>query len=239
MKLIREINKLFECKTQECISKYIEELAREILLEYQLILGNTYWDITEIEFYLFSDNHPDPFVHKHADYSTGQFRLHGAGIDIAIGNDRGYGGILLRSIRKVGEKELVPSPLKVSDAIIANMGTIESSTISIAPRTTKSSDKIYSTSRIGLNPKNKQITEQQVEFLISPYRYFTADQLNAEKYIKALTFDDAGGLDGATFREYQNSFNLGKSITNPLEIAQGYFNLHSKAKLMGYYSNKK
>lgn len=238
MQLIKDIDLLFECTTIEAISAHFKELAEKILLGYQLNLNDSYWDFTEIEFYFYNDIHPDPFVHPHSDYSTGQFRLHGAGLDIAIGDGKNYGGILLRSIRKVGEKELVPSPLKVCDVIIANMGNIEKSSISIVPKQNKSSDIIYQTPRIGLSSKNKELAEQQVEYIIRPYRYFTADQLLAEKYIKALIFGNNGGLDDLTLKEYQKSFDAGREFTNPLEIIKGYFNLHKKAKLMGYYSNK-
>lgn len=239
MQLIDDINLLFRYSTKQAIEDHFAWLAKQILLGYQLKLSESLWDITEIEFYLYSEIHPDPFAHKHYNYKTGQFRLHGAGIDIAIGNGKEHGGILLRSLRKAGEKDLVPSPLKVSDAIIANMGTIEKSSATIVPKQAKSSDAIYQTPRIGLQTKNKEITEQQVEFIVSPYRFFTEDQFQAEKYIKALVLGNEGGLDEATYNEYIKSYELGKSISNPLEVATGYFNLQAKAKLMGYYSNKK
>jgi hypothetical protein len=234
--LINKIDKIWSIEDPNKIQNHLSYLAEMILLEYQLNLNDSLYDITEIEFYVNKQGHDDPFVHKHYGYKTGQFRIHGAGIDIALGNGIGYGGILLRSIRKQGETILIPSPIKVCDYIIANMGNIEKSSISMVPKKIKCIFPIHQTPRIGLNPKDKLKSEQQVEFIVSPYRYFTLDQLHAEKYIKALILEKTTDLEDSTLNEYKASYESGKKITNPYEVATGYFNLIAKAKLLGYYS---
>ncbi|MDA3892267.1 MAG: hypothetical protein PF517_11445 [Salinivirgaceae bacterium] len=237
--LITEIDKVWMINNPNEMQNYLSLLAEKILLEYQLKLNESLFDITEIEFYINKHDHDDPFVHKHSGFKTGQFRIHGAGIDIALGDEENYGGILLRSIRKAGETQLIPSPIKVCDAIIANMGDITKSSITIVKRAAELNHDIISTPRIGLTPKGKDITTDQAKFLVYNYRFFTHDDLKAEKYIKAICLDIQDGLDTTTVSEYKKSFQEGLQLVNIEPIINGYFNLHSKVKLMGYFSNQR
>jgi len=92
-----------------------EEKARELLDKKGIEVDGRVYEIYEIEFYFHSEDHPDPFVHCHADqltddcwyfhkqshnYRGGTFK----GLDLTFGGEANYGGILIRFIQPYGEE---------------------------------------------------------------------------------------------------------------------------------------
>lgn len=222
------------------LSENLLQIAKKLLCEYELILNYSSWEIKEIEFYLNSETHPDPFVHKHHDYETGQLRIHGAGIDIAIKINGRYGGILLRSIQK-SDENLIEGPIKVCETIIKNMGTIENATLSFLKLEKPLNEKVYYAPRVGLKPEKIETFGNRFEFLVKNYRFFKWNKLDAEKYLIALSMkynfsEEIQGLDKSTFDSYKQSYEQGRideTIDNR-QLIEG--NLIRKAYLYGFFS---
>lgn len=124
------------------------DLANKILNQSVLMINDIPHRICEIEFYLYSANHPDPFTHKDKDqsipnnwyfhkkggnYKSGTFK----GLDmtfrpnvITYNKDFGmYGGILIRSISKLSadgngnadgtKDDFIEGPCRVVDYILS------------------------------------------------------------------------------------------------------------------------
>ena len=121
----------------------------------------------EIEFYLFSETHPDPFVHKNEQQREfGQWYLHGSGFDLCLGNkdlenqQPVYFGILIRSIKKEENGSLICGPVKVCDTLIANYGSaFGTGCMKIETLSESKNFEIKSDERIGL--KKPALTEEE------------------------------------------------------------------------------
>ena len=115
----------------------------------------------EIEFYLFSGAHPDPFVHRNEQQREfGQWYSHAAGLDLCLGNKdleqqgQAYFGILIRSIGKEYESLPIYGPLKVFDSLIANYGSaFGTGCLKIETLPESNNFRIESGTRIGLKDK--------------------------------------------------------------------------------------
>lgn len=248
MDIISKIETIWEAKGEVEISDKIKEISNSILNDYQLKLNNELWDIIEIEFYFNTPDHKDPYVHKHSTesatvYKTGQLRIHGAGIDIAISNSKGsYGGILLRTIKRSFSNDTnIEGPINVCDAIIRNMGTVENSFIKIIGKEESSDSIVYQALRVGLLPKKYIYSEKDTLFLIKDYRFFTDLKLKNEKYIIALGTKNGNSLDRTTYETYRKSFIDGKNL-NYENFDKKFFKefnkLHNKVKLYGYFNKR-
>lgn len=125
---------LWSLLTIEEPSKYwFNRIAEELLLRSQLVIAGKKYEICEIEFYLYNEKHPDPYVHKtEAQLTTGEWYFHREksakkgftfkGIDLTFGNSASkdalrYGGILIRTICPVGGS-LIEGPSKTVDCIL-------------------------------------------------------------------------------------------------------------------------
>ena len=248
MNLIEKIETIWQANHSD-INISIKEIAESILNDYYLKLDGDLWNIVELEFYLYTDSHQDPFVHKHSIdklplYTTGQLRSHESGIDIAISNANinSYGGILLRTIKKEDSLELIEGPINVQKAIIKNMGDINNSSVQFVNRKLRKNDKVYQTPRVGLYPKKDIIMEQQLSFLFEESRFFTNCNLSNEKYIIALSYQNSencnnASLDPSTWKKYKEDFEEGKSAKFISFDELHPFNQHRKAFAFGYYSN--
>jgi 3-methyladenine DNA glycosylase Mpg len=84
----------------------------------------------EIEFYLYSEDHPDSYVHCHEDqlkygfwyfHKTGKSYKGGTfkGLDLCLGEEDTYFGILIRSIYDIQEEKLIEGPCNCVNRILA------------------------------------------------------------------------------------------------------------------------
>jgi hypothetical protein len=248
MSLIEKIKTIWQANDSNYNST-IKEIAESIFNDYYLILNGDFWSIVELEMYLYTSYHKDPFVHKHSInklpfYNTGQLRSHKSGIDIAISNvtNNSYGGILLRTINKEGSSEVIEGPLNVQKAIIKNMGDITNSSFQFVNRKQRKNDMVYQTVRVGLYPKKEILLKEQLPFLFEKSRFFTNCNLDNEKYIIALTYQDSkncniANLDTSTWKNYKEDFEEGKLAESIIFEKLHPFNQHKKAFAFGYYSN--
>ena len=105
----------------------------DILMNYHLLLADTSaFRICELEFYLKSDCHPDPYTHCNPDqlkYGTYYFHKHNTvtyksgtfkGMDITLGDEAtsSYFGILVRAVYNIKTKEFTEGPCNVVHAIL-------------------------------------------------------------------------------------------------------------------------
>jgi len=90
--------------------------------------------ISEIEFYIYSDEHKDDYVHRSAEqqtmnkfyfhkYSNGSFKSGTwKGLDLCFGNEKTYYGVLIRSIVNLDTKQNIEGPCKSVNEILSNYG---------------------------------------------------------------------------------------------------------------------
>jgi hypothetical protein len=78
-------------------------IAEKLLNHYAIKTHESTYRITNVEFYWYSDAHPDKSVYnrKHVDPKSGEWFFHYSGVDISLRNEDGNGGILIRSIYDV------------------------------------------------------------------------------------------------------------------------------------------
>lgn len=103
------------------------DTAIKLMNNYELQINSLKFELTEIEFYFFNcDNHGDTYVHLHdLQKNTNSFLyVHEAwgtygGIDLTFGNNKYYGGILIRGIQFSGK--YIAGPAKVRDKIVAKL----------------------------------------------------------------------------------------------------------------------
>lgn len=128
------LNVNFENK--ETILSDFERIAEKFSKDINIKINNTYYRITDFEFYAFSQNFPDPQTHKHhLQLENGKFYLHSSGIDITFGDGVNYGGILLRGIVKLYDgtdnksgfmKKQYDGPQIVATELLSNLYPLDS-----------------------------------------------------------------------------------------------------------------
>lgn len=110
------------------------EISRELFTKWSLRCCEKSYVLAELEFYLSTEAHPDPYVHKSTGQSAfGKWYFHRAssakigftlkGVDLTFGGPGKHGGILIRAIRSIVEGKLGPiieGPSKVVDAILTD-----------------------------------------------------------------------------------------------------------------------
>ncbi len=175
-------------------------IAWKILNETHLVAGRSRFRIIEIEFYLRSADHPDPYVHcANEQLSVGQWYFHKAGasyrggtfkgLDITFGKGA-YGGVLIRSM-VADDGTVIEGPCNCVNRLLAATGhqTVKSLATSVdcsiytglltlvesAPLTLP----IYTSARVGLN------LDRSPMFANLPYRHIT-DIKNIKKQRKTI-----------------------------------------------------
>jgi hypothetical protein len=115
---------------------WFRAIARTLFTEWVLCCGDAMYALAELEFYMHSDDHPDPYVHKHDSQRTqGEWYFHRAksakigftlkGLDLTFGTKARFGGILVRAIRPLSAGKLglmIEGPSKVVDTLLTDCG---------------------------------------------------------------------------------------------------------------------
>jgi len=182
-------------------------LADYLLNKTCVFVNNKRVRICEIEIYLKSDKHNDPFVHcsddqqtplnwyfhkQNGTYKSGTYK----GLDITFGyKDESYGGILIRSIKPDNE-DLIEGPCKCVDWILkeCNCETISDLTNNnvLSCLNTDSlylkkhnyeSESIFTGPRVGLTLKKK--SGARTKYLMKDYRFLIYPK-NIKKYKNTL-----------------------------------------------------
>lgn len=172
-----------------------ESVARYLLNRCLLVCeGQQYFRICEIEVYLTSSDHPDPYTHcTWEQLTTGQWYWHRAsssngsgyrggtfkGVDLTYGQDingvKSYGGILLRSIFDFHNNRMIAGPCLTVDRLlqcyqVATVGELVAS--GRQPQLIELPEPmvtpVYSGPRVGLT---KTCDPVRSYFAVQPYRF--------------------------------------------------------------------
>jgi hypothetical protein len=79
------------------VASSFSEIAESLINNYLLKVNDTLIEFCDLEFYWNEPNHKDINTHEH-NYQNGQLRPHGSAYYIALRNETGYGGILMRGV---------------------------------------------------------------------------------------------------------------------------------------------
>lgn len=94
------------------INSKFEEVAKELMNGWCIKRGGSLYEIVEIEFYLYNNNHPDCITYPR-NMSQGRWFFHKSGVDITFESDENcYGGILIRGIKSQGDGRYILGPFK-------------------------------------------------------------------------------------------------------------------------------
>lgn len=158
-----------------------------------ILVENKKYRILEIEFYFFKKNvFEDCFTYKDERQKTnGCWFFHYSGVDITFGSKNTWGGILLRSLAAINNKgqisKVICGPLKLKNEMLNNFSSIFDT-----PATFKieqlelTSQKLYMTPRIGLNPEREKKATGTNEFVQLECRYliYPSSILLNKRYLK-------------------------------------------------------
>ena len=138
--------------SEDAVQKRFELLAKQLFNQYEILKGEKIYNFLEIEFYFYSNNHPDNTTYKR-NMPAGKWYTHLSGIDITFeSNNECYGGILIRSI--IDNKEnVVNGPLCTLFELFDNID-IEGESVNIPlirKKTNSNTIQIESTTRFGIN----------------------------------------------------------------------------------------
>lgn len=171
---------------------WFEEMSTELFFKLRLKIKNKEYEIIEIEFYINEDLHPDTFSHSTAQQKqNGRFCFHQTGnsyregnykgVDIAIGNDKRFGGILIRSLKDCSSGRVIEGPSNVVTEILHLFGhqkvrelvshidlDITGLDLSLVS-SEEDSRKPFRTPRVGLTLKKD--TSKKIHFLVKDYRF--------------------------------------------------------------------
>lgn len=108
----------------------IKKIAESLLMTYVLVVNDKEYRLAEIEFYINSKNHNDKYTHgdknqktsgkwyfhryKNGSYKSGTYK----GMDITLGDENTYFGILVRSIYDLNEKKMIEGPCRTVNKIL-------------------------------------------------------------------------------------------------------------------------
>ncbi|MCG9910491.1 MAG: hypothetical protein MH137_04240 [Flavobacteriales bacterium] len=180
---LNEFKKLIQGLTaNENVEEYFDKIAELLMNSICLEVGRSLYRIIEIEFYYNDKNgHNDPYVHNDdMQLSAGMWYFNGMGLDITIGGDNVFGGILIRGIRTIEEKpKYISGPSNVLKELFSKIGDVfsfekmEGGLMGMALREVDSNDfkyeatKLFKSKRIGLTRKPEDVKG----FIDFSYRY--------------------------------------------------------------------
>lgn len=194
---------------------WFEEIANMLMNNFQLKVGENYYRIIECEFYYHSEKHPDVNTHqKEEQFQFCEWYFNDFGLDITFGSkdEKIYGGILIRGIKKIDRNVFdnnfyISGPMKVLRELIKNSGTIFSNTgINLIPNNEGFQDnKIYKSTRVNLS---------KYEFKNYMYRFLV--ELNSSHKFKereivaknnGLSIDEQKKLLGYVINDFKPNDN--------------------------------
>jgi len=174
--------------------KFIEKLAKSLLSKYVLVVGKKEYRLGEIEFYINNAKHNDKYTHgdknqktygkwyfhryQNGSYKSGTYK----GVDLTLGNDDTYFGVLIRSIYDPDTDEMVEGPCRTVNTILELYGYFDVSDYMktkkdpLSARLTKNfylkrkskleEEIVYKGPRIGLSDKYPEWKDVPYRFLI-------------------------------------------------------------------------
>lgn len=162
----------------------MSKMADYVFKNYCLQAGDTPYWFTEIEFYYYSPEHPDPFCkrnpHRAQDtkspgVASDKLFFHYSGVDISFDSDeadkmkRQYGGILIRGIQNPNEKDAVSGPLKVLCHLLNKTQQTKEGRLTLQLAPSPFTDTYKSIPRYGLSAPAGDEAKQK--YIAEPYRF--------------------------------------------------------------------
>jgi len=172
----------------------IQNIANTLLSKYVIVDGTKEYRICEIEFYINNSYHNDKYTHNDPNqktfgkwyfhkYKTGSYKSGTyKGMDLTLGSDNTFFGILIRSIYDIETDTLIEGPCKTVNKFLENNGFtevknyLENKKTPISVRCTKNiylkrktslqKEIIYRGPRIGLSDKYPEWQQINYRFLI-------------------------------------------------------------------------
>jgi 3-methyladenine DNA glycosylase Mpg len=185
-------------KDERC-DEWFHGIADRLLNRSRLMVGGQSHRLVEIEFYYWSEAHPDPFTHRdpiqfhsghwyfhrtHGVYRSGSFK----GLDLTFGQDNASGGVLIRGI-ETSSGALIDGPSLCVDYLLdaTGAGTVAELDRAINRRlawedgnplrleATDALDErtLVRSPRVGLSLKKSASRSEATRFVMRPYRYLT------------------------------------------------------------------
>jgi hypothetical protein len=136
------------CIQYKIMNEQVEEFFRvtqTLFQERYLLIAGQKYQICEVEYYLYSDSHPDSYTHKHPEQlQYGKWHFHRAsnridsgyksgtrkGLDLTLScnddsnSDNEYFSVLIRSIYSFDTKQMITGPCNVVDHILKKYGVV-------------------------------------------------------------------------------------------------------------------
>jgi len=174
------------------------EIASQLLNGTRLLVCGQPHRLVELEFYYYSEAHPDPFAHRHPlqltcgrwyfhrqrdNYRGGSFK----GLDLTFGENTAFGGILIRSL-EAADGTLIDGPSLCVDHLLAQAKVSQVAALdqAIGARVAWDSNsplvleeaavkqhQIFDSARVGLSLKRVHTYPNMPQYLLRPYRYLT------------------------------------------------------------------
>ncbi len=169
---MEQLNLKIDSTSSKSIQNSFENIAKDILLNWQLRINEALFSFTEIEFYYFHKGiHEDNSTHEHK-YDQGLWRFHSQGLDITFQwSEISDGGILIRGLKSdnKSEKEYVNGPRRIVETIFRSFNPVTNiqQQFGLIRKKASESKVIFKTVRHGLS------NTQDNAFKDEPYRYFT------------------------------------------------------------------
>ncbi len=118
-------------ETKESILKSFDAIADKISKDIVFKINNARYQITDFEFYCFAEKLQDPYTHLHKlQQQKCKLYLHGSGIDLTFGEDKKFGGILLRSVIRLQDDKFdmkqFNGPHVVATELFSNLNSLDS-----------------------------------------------------------------------------------------------------------------
>lgn len=200
LKLFKNISllKINDFTSGKLIKRFYE--IADILLNKSILQTNIFhYRISEIEFYIKSGNHQDPFTHCHPEqlsfgsccfhrtsrrlkssYKGGKYQ----GLDLTLGDGENFAGVLIRRICPVTSDGHIDGPSLVVDQILKDYQVDSISTlishyqdpVQLLYQDKLESKPIYMGPRVGLKLKSNQVTEENIHYFFKPFRCLTDPQ---------------------------------------------------------------
>ena len=167
-----------------------KRVASILINEYKIVIARKEFFISELEFYYYSESHPDPYVHKNdLQKSFGTFYAHPkdgnyGGIDLTLGDEEKdiYCGVLIRGLKDKEEnfisgpnlvKKEIYNILKLNNYQELQNCIDEKINFNIIESHNKH-EKIFCSTRIGLKPKFEDYIENG-KYIYKLHRFIAYD----------------------------------------------------------------
>lgn len=210
---------------------WFTRIAERLLNGCRLIAGREPHRLVEIEFYYWSDAHPDPFAHRdpiqfhigrwyfhrtHGTYRGGSFK----GLDLTFGEGQTSGGILIRGM-VAADGMLIDGPSLCVDRLLGAAGaeTVAALDRAVQPRLAweegnplrlEATDReeelpLIRSPRVGLLLKKPGSPMEPTRFVMRPYRYLTEPRRTRKGKIHVVLALHARGESADDIHRLTNS----------------------------------